>query len=45
MLSPEPSKGILLLDESGLLEQFFPELTALKGVETIKGIGTRSPEH
>ncbi len=39
MLSPEPSKGILLLDESGLLEQFFPELTALKGVETIKGIG------
>ncbi|MCM1030519.1 MAG: CCA tRNA nucleotidyltransferase [Oscillibacter sp.] len=39
MLSPEPSKGILLLDESGLLEQFFPELTALKGVETIHGIG------
>ena len=39
MLSPEPSKGILLLDERGLLEQFFPELTALKGVETIHGIG------
>lgn len=39
MLSPEPSKGILLLEESGLLEQFFPELTALKGVETVKGIG------
>lgn len=39
MLSPEPSKGILLLDESGLLERFFPELTALKGVETYNGIG------
>lgn len=39
MMSPEPSKGIMLLDESGLLEVFFPELTALKGVETIKGIG------
>lgn len=39
MLSPEPSKGILLLDEAGLLAIFFPELTALKGVEIIDGIG------
>lgn len=38
MLSPEPSKGILLLDESGLLEIFFPELTALKGVEKVNGV-------
>ncbi len=38
MLSPEPSKGILLLDQSGLLELFFPELTALKGVEAVNGI-------
>ncbi len=38
MLSPEPSRGILLLDESGLLEQFFPELTALKGVESVNGV-------
>lgn len=38
MLSPEPSKGILLLDEAGLLEIFFPELTALKGIESINGI-------
>lgn len=38
MLSPEPSRGILLLDESGLLEIFFPELTALKGVESVNGI-------
>lgn len=38
MLSPEPSKGIELLDEAGLLEIFFPELTALKGVENVNGI-------
>ena len=39
MLSPEPSRGIFLLEETGLLEMFFPELTALKGVEIIDGIG------
>lgn len=39
MLSPEPSRGIFLLDETGLLELFFPELTALKGVEIVDGIG------
>lgn len=38
MLSPEPSRGILLLDKAGLLELFFPELTALKGVEAINGV-------
>lgn len=38
MLSPEPSRGIRLLDETGLLELFFPELTALKGIENINGI-------
>lgn len=38
MLSPQPSKGIGLLDDSGLLEIFFPELTALKGIETVDGI-------
>lgn len=38
MLSPEPSRGIRLLDETGLLPLFFPELTALKGVENINGI-------
>lgn len=38
MLSPEPSRGIRLLDEAGLLEIFFPELTALKGVESVQGI-------
>lgn len=38
MLSPEPSRGIRLLEESGLLDLFFPELTALKGVENINGV-------
>lgn len=38
MLSPEPSRGIMLLEETGLLKQFFPELTALKGVESINGV-------
>lgn len=39
MLSRQPSIGIKLLDKSGLLRIFFPELVALKGVETIDGIG------
>ncbi|GHV65702.1 tRNA nucleotidyltransferase [Bacteroidia bacterium] len=38
MLSPEPSRGIFLLDETGLLDIFFPELTALKGIERRNGI-------
>ena len=33
ILSPRPSFGFLLLDNSGLLELVFPELAALKGVE------------
>lgn len=39
MLAPQPSIGIKLLEESGLLSVFFPELTALKGVDYINGIG------
>ena len=38
MLSPEPSRGIFLLDEAGLLDIFFPELTALKGVDAVNGV-------
>lgn len=37
LLSPKPSVGISLLEQSGLLEQFLPELIALKGVEVIQG--------
>lgn len=34
-----PSNGIKLLDESGLLEKFLPEVIQLKGVDTINGKG------
>ncbi len=37
--SPVPSKGFLLLERCGLLKIIFPELQALKGVETIDGRG------
>ncbi len=37
ILSPTPGKGLKLLRSSGLLKEFFPELDALKGVETIDG--------
>lgn len=39
ILSPKPSIGFELLERSGLLEIIFPELCALKGIETKDGIG------
>ncbi len=39
MLSRRPSEGWKLLDKSGLLQLIFPELAALKGVETKDGRG------
>ena len=39
MASPKPSVGLKLLEQSGLLRVFFPELSALKGVEHVDGIG------
>lgn len=37
--SPRPSVGFKLLDMAGLLELIFPELCALKGVQTQEGRG------
>ncbi len=39
MLSRKPSVGWILLDKTGLLPLIFPELAALKGVETKDGRG------
>ncbi len=39
MLSRRPSVGWCLLDKTGLLNIIFPELSALKGVETKEGRG------
>lgn len=39
MLSRRPSVGWILLDKTGLLPLIFPELAALKGVETKDGRG------
>ena len=39
MLSPKPSVGFKLLDETGLLKIIFPELADMKGVDVVKGIG------
>ena len=39
ILSPRPSVGFVLLEKSGLLQLIFPELFALRGIETRDGIG------
>jgi len=39
ILSPAPSVGFELLEQTGLLEIILPELTALKGIETKEGVG------
>ena len=39
MMAPKPSIGFKLLEETGLLNIFFPELQLLKGVERVNGIG------
>ena len=39
MLAKRPSVGFKLLQKTGLLKQFFPEMIALKGVEVRNGIG------
>ena len=37
MASDDPARGFRLLDASGLLELILPELTAMKGVDSVKG--------
>jgi poly(A) polymerase len=37
--SARPSRGFMMLDETGLLDLIFPELLELKGVETVEGKG------
>ncbi len=37
MLAPVPSVGLYLLDDLELLGRFFPEMIALKGVESVNG--------
>ena len=39
LLTAVPSKAFILMDETGLLEQFLPQLVKLKGVETVEGMG------
>lgn len=39
MRSPKPSIGFKLLDMCGLLPLILPEVAALKGVETLEGVG------
>lgn len=39
VMSATPSKGFVLLDESGLLDYVFPELKRLQGVEVRNGVG------
>lgn len=39
LVTANPSMGFRLLDETGLLEMILPQLTALKGVESVEGHG------
>ena len=37
LLAKRPSTGFLILEQTGLLAQFFPEILALKGVDNVEG--------
>ena len=39
LVTPKPSLGFRLLDETGLLDYILPQLAKLKGVETVEGKG------
>ncbi|MBN2424513.1 MAG: HD domain-containing protein [Calditrichaceae bacterium] len=36
IMSPKPSRGFIMLDETGLLDIILPEMTAMKGIEQRK---------
>jgi len=39
MLSPQPSKGLIILYETGLLKEILPEVAAMAGIEQVDGLG------
>lgn len=39
MLSPEPSKGLEMLYETGILGDILPEVNAMAGIEQVDGLG------
>lgn len=39
MASPKPSIGLMILYETGLLQEIFPELAAMAGIEQVDGLG------
>ena len=39
MLSPRPSVGLSLMEQTGLLELILPEVQLLRGTETVVGVG------
>lgn len=40
--SPKPSIGLSLMHQSGLMQQYLPEVSALQGAETREGIGHKN---
>ena len=39
MLSPRPSKGLIILHETGVLQAIMPEVAAMAGIEQVDGLG------
>ena len=39
MLSPRPSKGLIILHETGALQAIMPEVAAMAGIEQVDGLG------
>jgi len=39
MLAPRPSKGLIILHETGLLKEIMPEVAAMAGIEQVDGLG------